>query len=125
LEEDILSNLFQPYETIDTRQVIDLFQNHFLKSIFRAATGRSLPKVIDHHMLIEKRREALLAAIEVLKKVREKGIEDNAEDRKYIISEGNKFLDISAEKVAVMVPQDEQETIKVFQETCHTAKLEF
>lgn len=120
-----MASLFQPYETVDTRQVIDLFENHFLKSVFRAAAGKSLAKSMDKSDLIRKRKDALLAAIMVFDEVRQKGFEDNPEDSERIVIEGNKALNKAIKHVPRIMPDDEQETAKIFIQGCNAKKMEF
>lgn len=118
-----MTSLFLPWEKAETRQVIDLFENHFLKSVFRAAAGKNLAKAIDNPDLIEKRKATLLAAIGVFKQVREKGLNDNPQDRAKIIEAGNHALDRAINTVPKIAPKDEEETMRVFIQTCEAAKL--
>lgn len=74
--------------------------------------------------MIAKRKNALLAALEVFKEVREKGLNDNPEDRVRIIEAGNHSLERVIKTVPKIAPKDEGETVRVFVSKCEEARLE-
>ncbi|MEM9468628.1 MAG: hypothetical protein AAF988_00535 [Pseudomonadota bacterium] len=114
--------LFQTWERAETRQVIDTFQNHFLKSVFKIVAGKNLPKAIDAHVHHENRRNALRAALDVFKEVREKGLEDNPEDKVIISREANISIDRAIESFE-RLPADEQDTKEIMTSLYANAKM--
>lgn len=115
-------SLFQTWEKAETRQVIDLFENHFLKSVFRTVAGKNLPKAIDPHVHHENRKNALRAALGVFEEVRAKGLQDNPDDKVRIVEIGNLSLDkaIGAFK---RLPDVEEDTRNIMTTLYSKAKM--